>query len=128
MKPHEDAASYRPLTASPYRRVDEFLAPKLAFSDACGLCLLSFRRGDAYKSIWAARREAKGERQPATDHRRRGYPFHPLPHVLRLVLGITVHQACFAQLAPGDLARLFAALEGRLRVPLSVLRVLSPES
>ena len=64
----------------------------------CGLCWLRFRDGDAYKSVW------RGGSRPG-----------------ERVLGFNVHQACFAQLDPGDLTRLFYALERRLALPIAVL-------
>jgi hypothetical protein len=36
-------------------------------------------------------------------------------------LSLVVHPACFEQLGPGDVTRLFGALRERLRLPIAVL-------
>jgi hypothetical protein len=83
--------------------------PKPMFSAACALCEEPFRVGDQYVSLW--------QRKPAGT---------------RLLLGITLHRACYGQLDLGDLTRIFAALERGLALPLQALRVestvQSPES
>ncbi|GEM_PF-3811371 len=71
--------------------------PKPTFSARCGLCETAFAVGDEYVSIWQ-----KGARA--------------------VLLGITVHRRCWAQLAPGDLTWIFAALEQGLALPLASLR------
>ena len=59
---------------------------------------MRFREGDAYKAVWRGGARA-GER----------------------VLGFNVHQACFGQLAEGDLTRIFYCLEQKLALPIAVL-------
>ena len=65
-------------------------------SPVCGLCLLAFREGDAFKAIY--------------------------PRRAGLGVSITVHWYCYRQLQPGDLTLVFRALERGLRIPLAALR------
>jgi hypothetical protein len=69
------------------------------FGERCALCWEAFRIGDAYTSIWRKGGRPVGERG----------------------LSINVHPRCLGQLDPGDLTRIFAALERRLAHPLAVL-------
>jgi hypothetical protein len=75
----------------------EFIVPP-TLGGRCALCQAPFRIGDPYKSVWP-----------------RGEPRQVVK------LGISVHLGCFAQLAPGDLTRIFAALRRRLALPIAVL-------
>lgn len=65
-------------------------------SALCGLCLMPFREGEAFKAIY----------------QRRTGP----------ALSVTVHQRCCGQLQPGDLTLLFQSIERGLQLPLTVLR------
>jgi len=60
-------------------------------SPICGLCQIAFREGEEFKAIY----------------QRRTGP----------ALSVTVHRRCYGQLQPGDLTRVFEALERRV-VPL----------
>ena len=75
----------------------ELLVPP-TFGRRCALCWEAFRLGDVYKSVWP-----RGAYRGGVE------------------LGISVHPACFAQLAPGDLGRIFGALRRRLALPIAVL-------
>lgn len=65
-------------------------------SPICALCLAPFREGDPFKAIY----------------QRRAAPS----------LSVTVHQACFRQLQPGDLTLVFRWLQQGLQIPLVELR------
>jgi hypothetical protein len=75
---------------------DQFVVPPVHHG-RCALCGVSFLVGDQYKAVWMPGRFG-------------------LPG-----LGLNVHQTCYGQLAPGDVARIFAALERGLALPLRVL-------
>jgi hypothetical protein len=66
------------------------------FGPRCALCWEAFRVGEVYRSIWP--KEATG-----------------------VALGISVHPGCAAQLAPGDLTRIFDELRRRLVLPLNAV-------
>jgi hypothetical protein len=70
------------------------LPPSTLCAGRCALCWESFRVGQAYTTVW-----------PRSGVR----------------LALTLHPACRAQLVPGDLGRLFRALEQRTALPLAVL-------
>lgn len=70
------------------------LPPSTLCAGRCALCWESFRVGEAYTTVW-----------PRAGVR----------------LALTLHPACRAQLVPGDLGRLFRALEQRAALPLAVL-------
>lgn len=74
---------------------EEFIIPP-TYRGRCCLCWEVFELGDHYKSVWPKR--GRG-----------------------ITLGLSMHPGCFTQLAPGDLTRIFAALERRLRLPIAVL-------
>jgi hypothetical protein len=73
--------------------------PKPSLNGTCALCEVPFRVGDQYVAVW--------QRKPVRT---------------AVLLGITVHRACYGQLDLGDLGRIFRALERGLAVPLRVLR------
>src|SRR5437899_2336700 len=75
------------------------LTAKPTLNGTCALCEVPFRVGDAYVAIWQRR-----------------------PRGVAVLLGVTVHRACYGQLDLGDLGRIFRALERGLAVPLRVLR------
>ena len=62
-------------------------------SPICGLCQVAFREGEEFKAIY----------------QRRTGP----------ALSVTVHRRCYQQLEPGDLTRVFGALERRVLAPLA---------
>jgi hypothetical protein len=68
------------------------------FGPVCALCFGAFKIGDTYRSIW---RKDGG---------------------MGVKLGISVHPGCAAQLDPGDLGRIFGALEGGLAMPIGVIK------
>ncbi len=74
---------------------EEFIVPP-TYRGRCCLCWEVFKLGDRYKSVWPKRGGG-------------------------IKLGLSMHLGCFAQLAPGDLTSIFAALEQRLWLPLAVL-------
>jgi len=73
--------------------------PKPTLNGTCALCEVPFRVGDQYVAVW--------QRKPMRT---------------AVLLGITVHRACYAQLDRGDLTQVFAALEEGLSLPLRLLR------
>jgi hypothetical protein len=91
------------LGAQPDLRGATVTLPRL--SARCSLCEAAFRVGDAYMAIWP--------RRPLGDG---------------VLLSLTVHRGCYEQLGPGDLTRIFAALEQGLSVPLRVLRARDPRA
>jgi hypothetical protein len=94
---------------------DSLIVP-LTFGARCALCWEAFRIGDVYKSIWP-KTTAGGWRSAAGDT-----PRPPTAGTRPPVrLGISVHLGCFGQLDPGDLTRIFGALEKRLAIPIAVL-------
>ena len=70
------------------------LPPSTLCAGRCALCWASFQVGEAYTTVW-----------PRSGVR----------------LALTLHPVCRAQLVPGDLGRLFRALERRTALPLAVL-------
>lgn len=69
----------------------------------CALCLDAFRMGDTYTTIWRKDRPRASSRPSFAG------------------FALLLHPGCRAELAEGDLGRLFAALERGLALPLAVL-------
>jgi hypothetical protein len=102
-------------------------------SARCSLCWESFRLGDVYTTVWPkhALSEVNGTSDPSASRSTssgRGSELalsSPKGQARRtsgeVELSLVVHPACFEQLGPGDVTRLFGALRERLRLPIAVL-------
>jgi hypothetical protein len=96
-----------------------------AMSARCSLCWESFRLGDVYTTVWPkhALSEVNGTSDPsASSELALSSPKGQARRTSGEVeLSLVVHPACFEQLGPGDVTRLFGALRERLRLPIAVL-------